>query len=463
MSEFQLFGDPSELSAEVRKRIGLPDGDNVRQWLFINAEGEQERLTKSAGPEVSIDVDRELAKSIKDVLDDGKQKYAGKAGSNPEIEKRDASEHAVETDIFSIDVPLVSQSETAGQHWSLGSGVSGIFGTRRQAVSSFGLNCDANAGEDIGVVIVDVGLNRDYVNALGDGNSYGGGWLRAFQPQPAGLFLPGEYQNPIGRMSSGHGNMIARNVLSLAPKAKLYDAAILPERVLEFRAFSRHARAILNGVQRVILNPQNNPLFPKHKHWIIVNAWAVATSFADTEQPFSYADSRTHRLNAKLLEFAAIKHVEVVFAAGNSGAFQPARFAGPYDRGHARSIWGANGLPEVHTIGAVRTDGLSIGASSQGPSRPELLSGVLGGTVNQKPDYCAPSWFSEDDDRSIINTGTSAACGMFAGYLAATIRDTGTRDSTVLKEALKATATRADNWSPQRGFGTLNSPVGPGV
>jgi len=272
---------------------------------------------------------------------------------------------------------------------------------------------------------------------------------------------------------------IARDVLSLAPKATLYDAPILPERVLDFPAFSSHARGILSGVMGVITKQLDNQssstdgeFVPtegqsprQHDRWIIVNAWAVATSFTDVEGIPAYADNRLHRMNKTITNLAKLENVEVVFAAGNSGAFQPARFAGPYDRGHARSIWGANGLEEVHTIGAVRTDGLSIGASSQGPSRSGLLvAPAANGDVNQKPNFCAPSWFSEDDDRSVINTGTSAACAMYAGYLAATVKDlTASSSTATVKDEVKTTASRQDDWDPQRGHGTVKAPVAPGA
>jgi hypothetical protein len=68
----------------------------------------------------------------------------------------------------------------------------------------------------------------------------------------------------------------------------------------------------------------------------------------------------------------------------------------------------------VLTVGAVRTDGLWLGYSSQGPGTLQKK----GDKENKKPDICAPSQFSEDDDEGLGNTGTSAASALVAGLVA---------------------------------------------
>jgi hypothetical protein len=54
---------------------------------------------------------------------------------------------------------------------------------------------------------------------------------------------------------------------------------------------------------------------------------------------------------------------------------------------------------------------MSLGYSSQGPGQAALGS--------KKPDLCAASQFCEDGDAFSINTGTSAACGLTGGIVAA--------------------------------------------
>ena len=346
-----------------------------------------------------------------------------------------------ENDI-SIEVPLVGlQSSSEGQHWDVANG--GTFNVRRHAHDLLdralpGLPDDC---DDVGVVIVDAGLSADYIRGLG--GQFGGGWQLVTPGAPS---IVGQYSHQHERAVDGHGNMVARNVLAGAPGAVIYDAPLLPKRVSDVEVFSSDAKLLLDAIAFVIKNPNNNPHFPKHKNWIIVNAWGVATSFADAAQPFRYANSRKHRLNASVIRLANMQQVDVVFAAGNSGAFDPARLAGPYDRGHHRSIWGANGLPEVFTIGAIRSDGIGIGASSQGPSQSML---TIDGSMNRKPDFSSPSWFVEDLDQTIVNTGTSAACAVFAGWLAkvrTVYRDASSQE---LKGALGSANTVT--WSPQTG------------
>ena len=54
------------------------------------------------------------------------------------------------------------------------------------------------------------------------------------------------------------------------------------------------------------------------------------------------------------------------------------------------------------------TDGLWLGYSSQGP----------GALYPYKPDLCAASQFSDNEDAYAGNTGTSAACALASGVVA---------------------------------------------
>ena len=83
---------------------------------------------------------------------------------------------------------------------------------------------------------------------------------------------------------------------------------------------------------------------------------------------------------------------------------------------------------------SVRADDMWLGYSSQGPGQPRLGA--------DKPDFCATSQFREDDDAFSINTGTSAACGLTAGIVAALRSrwDSATVSPHHLKQALNQTA-----------------------
>lgn len=346
-----------------------------------------------------------------------------------------------EEETVAFEMPLIQLNEGRS------TGVAGRFGTRQHALSKLGIDVDPDAGDDIGVVVLDAGINRDYIESIAGPGRYGGGWTN----QPPATSNVGRFVDPNMRAADVHGNMIVRNILSIAPKATVYDAAILPPKVYSLPDFSADVVGALRAIHRVIKNRAGNPRFPQHKHWILVNAWAVATSFAATGQPRSYVDNRDNRINKNIIRLAELDNVDVVFAAGNAGIFQPDPFSGPYDRGHGRSIWGANGLEEVFTIGAIRTDGISIGKSSQGPSFTSLTASGTG--ANQKPDLCTPSWFGENYDPSILNTGTSASCGVFAGVLAQVRTATPGTASASVKADIISNARGDGEWRAQTGYG----------
>ena len=387
----------------------------VEPWRFITPGGEEIPVEEDEPQEFVAEVAQDDLRSLRSELSE-------------------TDDHEV-----SVDLPLTLT--TAGQHWKSG----GVFSGRRGALAAMG-GQRADAGTDVGVIILDAGFNRDYIEAIAGPGHYGGGWSNS----RVGPATVGHLVDSHMRVEDLHGNMIARNILSVAPNVTLYDAPILPPRVYNMHGFSSDVVGALRSIRRVIRNNHNNPHFPQHSHWILSNAWAVATSFADHSSTFPYASSRRHRLNAHVIRLAAMDNVDVVFAAGNSGAFAPAAFTGPYDRGHGHAIWGANGLEEVFTIGAVRADGIPVGMSAQGPWRDTLMA-VPG--VNRKPEMVIPSWFAEDMDPGVVNTGTSAASGLFAGLLA-DIRSGGDMSpSADLKQMLMDGATAAGQWNAQRGVG----------
>ena len=139
---------------------------------------------------------------------------------------------------------------------------------------------------------------------------------------------------------------------------------------------------------------------------LFVNAWAAYDTGGEHPKG-DYTSGRSHILNRLITGMA--KRFDLVFAAGNCGQFCPSRRCGADDVGPGRSIIGANSHPDVLTVGAVRADGIWLGYSSQGP----------GALSTKKPDLCAASQFCEDDDAAAVNTGTSAACAIAAGVVAA--------------------------------------------
>jgi hypothetical protein len=272
-------------------------------------------------------------------------------------------------------------------------------------------------GMGVNVVVVDQGLDRQAL-----GNSYGDGWT-------VGNAKPGSPPPKPGSVRRSHGMMVAHNILKVAPDAKLFDLPLIPPRITDIQTFLGWAHGAFLTV-RADIKHWRLGRFPGP--WILVNAWSIYDR--KSEHPLgSYTECPKNPFNKLVVDIVGDK-VDVVFAAGNCGQFCPDGRCSATDQGPGHSIWGANSLDLALTVGAVRSDTMWLGYSSQGPGQP-----LLG---PEKPDLCAASQFREDDDAFSINTGTSAACGLTGGIVAALRSrwDATTASPADLKRILNQTA-----------------------
>ena len=106
------------------------------------------------------------------------------------------------------------------------------------------------------------------------------------------------------------------------------------------------------------------------------------------------------------------------------------------------------------TTGAVRTDDMWLGYSSQGEGQSNL--------EKHKPDLSVPSQFCETEDAHLVNTGTSASCALAAGVIAALRSGRGWGSATISPDTLRgylirtARETHYRGWNPKLGHGILN-------
>ena len=329
----------------------------------------------------------------------------------------------------------------AADYWNPAESFDPIFATRRRAhdLMGIGARSDGDAGlTGVGtnVVIVDQGLDADYIRKLG--GNFAGGW---FMP---GTSEPGQYP-------TGHGSMLARNVIAVAPDATLFDAPVIPVELEDTRKFISTVHAAFEQIVVTIeiLAETGEPQWLRP--WVFVNAWATFNRGQEFPQG-NYSSGEQHRFNQLVRDMAG-RH-DMVFAAGNCGQFCPSWRCGIDDVGPDHSIIGANSLAEVLTVGAVRADGMWLGYSSQGP----------GTLAREKPDLCAASQFAEDGDATMVNTGTSAACALAAGQVAALRGKYGgcPPGTAAMKELLIATTTlrpalpQGAEWDGQFGHGVIN-------
>lgn len=336
-----------------------------------------------------------------------------------------------------IDLPMGPQS-----WWCPGQGPR-HFGDRAEAerlMRADGLRDPLRTGR-VNLVIVDQGLPADFpFTGARDGWSV---------EDPLAQEVRAPFQGK-GR----HAAMVARNALAFVEPAqvKLWDCPLLPDRIDQLGIFLSYAQTAFGQLIDSIgaYRTQN----PGSGSWVVVNAWGVwDTSQDDPDPPLNYSRNPGHALNLQV-EALDGHGVDQVFAAGNCGQFCPPTRCGPQNRGPGRSIHGANSHPKALTVGAVRSDGLWVGSSAEGP----------GTLAAAKPDLCAPTLFRERllPFNGEDNSGTSAACGVAAGVVAAARARRGWEQMspdalrTFLRE--KAAAQGTDPTSLSRyGAGILNA------
>jgi hypothetical protein len=341
------------------------------------------------------------------------------------------------------------------------------------------------AGSGVNVAIVDLGLDAAWIHDLQVRLGQAGpppvwGWSRyRTRYGSSGNYLGRDYFNPgeLNRLPAAerftHGHMIARNVLSIAPAARIWDVPLIPNPfepphlATAQTILWRIVRAIRTGTflrwDGTAMVEEALPPGP----WVIVNAWGVLNTSQKVYR--DYAQDPDHYLVDDMPNLAA--KADFVFAAGNCGAPGSDSRCGEGDCGPGLSISGLNAHPDVLTVGAVRTDGMPIAFSAQGPGRLAAL-GSKGKfdyrnrpEARQKPDVCAPSHFCEDDDDAFLNLGTSAAAGIAAGAVARLRGEELAMNRPAMPPAAlrQLLRDRADpgsggTWDPRLGWGVINLP-----
>lgn len=293
------------------------------------------------------------------------------------------------------DLPF-SVSDYVDYWCPAGSGAS--FGTRREAIRQ--IRADALGplnGSGVNIVLVDRGIGHDVLLPANKGF----GWI--FNGQSP--------FTAIGERAE-HSAMLIRDILAIAPAARFFDMPLIPPRVEKVGAFLADAHTAFAYAMKFGI-PIFNLFVPGR--WVIVNAWATFDLRSDNDlPPLRYRDNPEHPFHDAVTGLVN-DGCDVIFAAGNCGQFCPDDRCGPGDIGHGNSISGANGYKEVLSVGAVRSDGRALGYSSQGLGRIAWP----GADSSQKPDISAPSHYRLETDPGRISSGTSAACGIAAGVVAA--------------------------------------------
>lgn len=347
-----------------------------------------------------------------------------------------------------FDAPLGDLRLNAALHWCPGRGEGDAFGSMADAhrlIRADALGAAGLDGDGVKVVIIDQGVDA---SRLPPGSRFMGGWWKPSQP---GAVPPGQ-----AAKDNHHGTMIARNVLALAPRAMIFDCPLIPPRITgNLPAFLSDAFGAITRMARdIVLLGQIRPKVFKGR-WVFVNAWSVYDPRGEAV-PGEYTKNRYHWVACAVDHAATV--ADVVFAAGNCGAFCPDGRCAEGVIGPGLSILGANSLDSVLTVGAARTDGIWAGYSSQGPGQ---FPAYGGSGPQQKPDLAAPSHFRVLDTAHRLAGGSSAASAVAAGVVAAlrTRWSDATLPSAAMFDRLRTAAWQPDGsagWNNRHGHGVLD-------
>ncbi|TPG52297.1 hypothetical protein EAH89_18865 [Roseomonas nepalensis] len=376
------------------------------------------------------------------------------AKSHSSVDKLLQAINAVPGASIAVDLPI-----GAFDAWCPSADTPSIFHTRDAALhlvraDSLLDHTPPLRGDGVNVVVVDLGLNRAALDQFLPTAQIAGAWEVEKPTVP--LWTSVTQDRPF----NGHGTMVARNVLSIAPNVRLFDFPLLPDRVTNVVGWTSWAFAALSQIKTDI-ETWLSVIYPGP--WVFCNAWGIYDRREENlpaDHPANYTSNPAHPLN-QLVTSLASSGYDQVFAAGNGGQFCPHPLCGPNDTGPGNSIFGASSHADVLTVGCVRADGTWIGYSSQGPGQPAFRTPSQ--SFSDKPDLCAPSHFVESTDAAALSSGTSASCGLTVGAVAA-LRSQGspcqTMSSPQLRSYLRETADKKFSDTPsfdlRYGYGILN-------
>jgi hypothetical protein len=264
-------------------------------------------------------------------------------------------------------------------------------------------------GENVLVAIVDGGIDKSLLSKV---------CADPYVKKPEPIYYDNTGIGSILRRDVSHGTMVAYDVLIAAPKCTLLDANF--EVVNSIGSISNVFTVFLalNGLMQSI-NAKQIEKLKKVKSMVVVNSWAMYSIENEALLPANvirYSNNPNHSVNLMIAEMAR-SGIDIVFAAGNCGdGSSDAQCKGPRNL-----IYGGNSHPDVFCVGGatVQFDGslernYRLGYSNKGPGMIE----------NSKPDIAGYTHFFVGLKNRIpgfiqAHTGTSAACPVVAGFIAA--------------------------------------------
>ena len=249
-------------------------------------------------------------------------------------------------------------------------------------------------GRRVTLAVVDTGVNVSHLRAKGQHPKLDA--RRSWTP-PGVTTKPG--QHPVD-----HGTMCAFDTAITAPKATLVDYAVLLSRA--------QGQTVMSGLlsDAVVAYSKLRQVLDRipaaRRALVVSNSWGMFSPSWDfpVGHPGNYSDNPAHPFNVIVGSLEAAG-ADILFAAGNCGRDCPDSRC---QFGKTRPICGASSHPSVISVAGVDVKRNRAGYSSQGPGR----------LTAQKPDMCGYTHFKGSDVYP-ADGGTSAACPVLAGFVAA--------------------------------------------
>ncbi|MDQ4146003.1 MAG: S8/S53 family peptidase [Actinomycetota bacterium] len=249
-------------------------------------------------------------------------------------------------------------------------------------------------GQGVYAAVVDTGINLQHIVARG----------LDVELDAAHSWTPPSVSTQPGTHPVDHGTMCAYDVAVVAPRVRLLDHAVLLSQAGGETVMSGLlSDAVLAYAQ---LQSVLSGMEADKRALVVSNSWGMYDPRWDFPigHPGNYSHNPRHPFNI-IVQSLVSAGADVLFAAGNCGRDCPDDRCG---YGQDKSISGANSLPAVLCVAGSDVNKNRVGYSSQGP-----------GTFDaRKPDLSAYTHFAGSGVWE-ADSGTSAACPVLAGYVAA--------------------------------------------
>jgi subtilisin family serine protease len=249
-------------------------------------------------------------------------------------------------------------------------------------------------GSNVCIAVVDTGINLSYLQGKG----------RQPNVDVANSFTPSGVATTPGQHPVAHGTMCAFDIGIAAPSAQFLDDAVLLSQTPGANVMQGLLSDAVLAYSKLL--QMIGGMAASKRALVVSNSWGMFSPSWDFPpgHPGNYSDNPNHPFNIIVASLESAG-ADILFAAGNCGRDCP---DGRCDFGASLPICGANSHPRVITVAGVDTNKDRVGYSSQGPGRLTF----------RKPDIASYTHFTGSGVFP-VDSGTSAACPVAAGVIAA--------------------------------------------